>query len=82
MIFEYTDIFYPFFADLFHFFSMLPYFSFSALSVLVGNKCDLESERQVQFHEGQDLAKKWGCTFYETSAKTQMNNIVSIRISF
>lgn len=42
----------------------------------MGNKCDLESERQVQFSEGQELAKKWGCTFYETSAKTKMNNIV------
>ncbi len=55
--------------------------------VLVGNKCDLESERQVttgnfsrQFHnsyfligEGQDLAKSFGCPFFESSAKTRIN---------
>lgn len=58
--------------------SLLSAFISSPLSVLVGNKCDLESERQVQFSEGQELAKKWGCTFYETSAKTKMNNIVRI----
>ena len=42
--------------------------------VLVGNKCDLEDERQVQHSEGADLAKQWGCKFFETSAKMKLNN--------
>jgi len=41
--------------------------------VLVGNKCDLESERQVTTSEGQELAKTFGCPFFESSAKTRVN---------
>jgi GTPase KRas protein len=41
--------------------------------VLAGNKCDLEEERQVTTVEGQDLAKSFGCPFYETSAKANAN---------
>merc|ERR1712137_506246 len=41
--------------------------------VLVGNKCDLEEERQVTAVEGQDLAKSFGCPIYETSAKARIN---------
>ena len=41
--------------------------------VLIGNKCDLESERQVTTGEGQDLAKSFGCPFFESSAKTRIN---------
>ena len=41
--------------------------------VLAGNKCDLEEERQVTTVEGQDLAKSFGCPFYETSAKARIN---------
>ena len=37
--------------------------------ILVGNKCDLEEERDVTTAEGQDLAKTFGCPFFETSAK-------------
>ncbi|KAI8338790.1 ras-like protein 1 [Choanephora cucurbitarum] len=37
--------------------------------VLVGNKCDLETDRQVSSQEGRDLAKTFGCQFLETSAK-------------
>lgn len=42
--------------------------------VLVGNKCDLESLREVNFAEGQDLATEWGCAFMETSAKEKIQN--------
>jgi GTPase KRas protein len=41
--------------------------------VLIGNKCDLEQERQVTTVEGQDLAKSFGCPCYETSAKARIN---------
>jgi GTPase KRas protein len=41
--------------------------------VLIGNKCDLEHERQVSSLEGRDLAKSFGCPFIETSAKRRVN---------
>jgi len=41
--------------------------------IIVGNKCDLESERQVTTGEGQDLAKSFGAPFMETSAKARIN---------
>ena len=43
--------------------------------VLVGNKCDLQTERQVQTSEAKRLANEWGAKFFETSAKTKVNNI-------
>ncbi|CAF1298373.1 unnamed protein product [Rotaria sordida] len=41
--------------------------------VLVGNKSDLEGERVVPRQDGQELARRWKCTFLETSAKVQLN---------
>ena len=41
--------------------------------VLVGNKCDLEEERQVETMEGENLAKEWNCPFYESSARHRIN---------
>lgn len=41
--------------------------------VLCGNKCDLESERQVTKAEGENLAKSWRIPFFETSAKNRIN---------
>lgn len=41
--------------------------------MVVGNKCDLEIERQVLFEEGQALANQFGCKFLETSAKQRIN---------
>ena len=38
--------------------------------ILIGNKSDLEDDRQVTFEEGQDFANKNGMDFFETSAKT------------
>ena len=36
--------------------------------ILVGNKSDLENERQVTVEMGQDKAKNLNCPFFETSA--------------
>ena len=41
--------------------------------LLVGNKCDLESQRQVSKEEGELKAKELGCKFVETSAKDTIN---------
>jgi len=41
--------------------------------VLVGNKCDLVDEREVSKDDGEDLAKKFGCPFFESSAKNHIN---------
>jgi len=41
--------------------------------VVVGNKSDLESERQVSTQEGMDLARSFGAPFFESSAKTRVN---------
>ena len=41
--------------------------------VLIGNKCDYESARQVSTEEGQRLAQEYGVNFFETSAKNDVN---------
>eukprot|EP01105_Mastigella_eilhardi_P007415 TRINITY_DN1886_c0_g3_i1.p1 TRINITY_DN1886_c0_g3~~TRINITY_DN1886_c0_g3_i1.p1 ORF type:complete len:964 (-),score=269.19 TRINITY_DN1886_c0_g3_i1:66-2957(-) len=41
--------------------------------ILVGNKCDLEGDRQVARSEGEALARSWNCPFFETSARTRIN---------
>ena len=41
--------------------------------ILVGNKCDLDKERQVSTEEGEELAQHMKCPFYEISAKTRKN---------
>lgn len=41
--------------------------------VLIGNKCDYESARQVSTDEGQRLAQEYGVRFFETSAKNDIN---------
>ncbi|KAK9717039.1 RAS2 protein [Basidiobolus ranarum] len=41
--------------------------------MLVGNKCDKTSEREVSKEEGLGLAKRLGCEFIESSAKTAIN---------
>ncbi|KAI9227285.1 MAG: small G-protein Ras2 [Piptocephalis tieghemiana] len=41
--------------------------------MLVGNKCDKVTEREVSREEGMSMAKKLGCEFIESSAKTCVN---------
>jgi len=41
--------------------------------ILVGNKSDLESKRQVKKEEAEELAKKWEIPFFETSALNGTN---------
>ena len=41
--------------------------------VLVGNKCDLEEERNVKKQEAQDYAKLIGAHYYETSVFNDEN---------
>jgi len=45
--------------------------------VLVGNKSDLEGEREVSTSEGKDLAKEIGAQYIETSARNG-NNVISV----
>ena len=41
--------------------------------LLVGNKCDLENQRQVSYEEGKAYADQLGIKFIETSAKNSVN---------
>ena len=41
--------------------------------ILVGNKTDMESEREVSFDEGQELANHYRVKYLETTAKMGQN---------
>ena len=41
--------------------------------VLVGNKVDLEEYREISTQDGSELASRWGCPFFEASAKKRIN---------
>lgn len=43
--------------------------------VIVGNKCDMEQQREVTALEGASLATQWGPStrFFEVSAKMRVN---------
>lgn len=43
------------------------------IKLLVGNKCDLESERVVSAKEAKEFADSLGISFLETSAKQRVN---------
>ncbi len=40
--------------------------------ILIGNKCDLPT-REVSTEDGEKLARKYGLTYFETSANTGHN---------
>ena len=46
--------------------------------ILVGNKCDLESSRQVKVDAAQSFANQINSKYYETSAKTDSNGNVKV----
>lgn len=41
--------------------------------VIVGNKSDLDGQRQVKTEEGQAMAEEFGCAFIEASARENAN---------
>ena len=41
--------------------------------ILVGNKCDLENQREVDRADAEELAKEWGIEYIEASAKEKIN---------
>lgn len=41
--------------------------------VIIGNKSDMESQREVSFQEANDFAMKHNCSYFETSAKSGSN---------
>jgi len=41
--------------------------------ILVGNKCDMISDKVVETSRGKALAEEYGIEFFETSAKTNVN---------
>ena len=43
------------------------------LKILIGNKCDLEEDRDIKYEEGQAFANRNGMQFMETSAKANTN---------
>ncbi|CAN0008926.1 unnamed protein product [Phaeothamnion confervicola] len=41
--------------------------------ILIGNKCDMNDEREVSTEDGAQLAAEYGIQFFETSAKNDIN---------
>ena len=48
--------------------------------VLIGNKSDLNSRRQISLEEAHGLAQQWRVPYIETSAKTR-DNVDKVRKS-
>lgn len=43
------------------------------VKTLIGNKCDLKDKRVISRDLGEEMAKEYGISFHETSAKTNIN---------
>ena len=52
---------------------ILPFYSSDAISFIVGNKVDLDDEREVSYEEGKILANEYKTSFLETSALENIN---------
>jgi GTPase SAR1 family protein len=52
--------------------------------ILIGNKCDMQSDRAVSTEEGQALATEYHIRFFETSAKQDINveSVWSLRCGY
>jgi len=48
--------------------------------ILVGNKMDLESKRQVSLDAAHNCATQWNVAYVETSAKTR-DNVDKVRLN-
>lgn len=48
-------------------------------AILIGNKCDLENQREVQKEEGEKIAKELGVKFIEASNKKGINIKESVK---
>ena len=44
-----------------------------SVKILIGNKSDQETRREVSYEEGKKMASKYGILFLEISAKTKFN---------
>jgi len=44
-----------------------------SIKMLIGNKCDEETRREVTYEEGKKMASKYDMLFLETSPKTSYN---------
>lgn len=49
------------------------YASENVTKIIIGNKCDANTKRQVIHEEGRKFAELFGLEFIETSAKTNLN---------
>lgn len=47
--------------------------TFKTPLVIMGAKCDLVSQRQVSYSDGENLAKRYNAPYFEISAKTRIN---------
>ena len=45
----------------------------NVIKVLIANKCDCNTDRQVTYEEGKKLADSFGVDFFEVSAKNNTN---------
>jgi GTPase SAR1 family protein len=52
-------------------------YGYKEIFIVIGNKVDLESKRQVSEHEARELASKYGVLYAETSAKEYSTSICS-----
>ena len=52
--------------------------AFDFVMVLVGNKCDLESKRQISRTEGQRKADEIGAEFYFETSASETSNIQNL----